>query len=207
MTDAPEQIPFDLATLQEAQVFKRRKRFYDSNLVDELLEQVRTSYDRNSEERSRLQGEVEHLNQEIERYREFDGKLSNVLLHAETAAVGIRADAEREAEEQLQRARKEADALLAKAREENELLREEAAGLETLRSELRTTYRAFLLAALELIKEHPFDDERPAAEVLETALSPDTQRSADADAGVDLDADSEANADSTARDPLLQVEA
>jgi len=48
MTEAPEQIPFDLATLQEAQVFKRRKRFYDSNLVDELLEQVRTSYDRNS---------------------------------------------------------------------------------------------------------------------------------------------------------------
>jgi len=83
----------------------------------------------------------------------------------------------------------------------------EAAGLETLRSELRTTYRAFLLAALELIKEHPFDDEPPAAEVLETALSPDTQRSADADAGVDLDADSEANADSTARDPLPQVEA
>jgi vacuolar-type H+-ATPase subunit H len=73
-------------------------------------------------------------------------------LHAETAAAGIRADAEREAEDQLQRARKEADALLAKAREENELLREEAAGLETLRSELRTTYRAFLLAALELIR-------------------------------------------------------
>jgi len=200
MTDAPDQIPFDLATLQETQVFRRRKRFYDANLVDELLEQVRTSYDRNSEEWS-------HLNQEIERYREFDGKLSNVLLHAETGAAGIRADAEREAEDQLQRARKEADALLAKAREENELLREEAAGLETLRSELRTTYRAFLLAALELIEEHPFDDEPPAAEVLETALSPDTQRSADADAGVDLDADSEANADSTARDPLLQVEA
>jgi cell division septum initiation protein DivIVA len=200
MTDAPDQIPFDLATLQETQVFRRRKRFYDANLVDELLEQVRTSYDRNSEEWSRL-------NQEIERYREFDGKLSNVLLHAETAAAGIRADAEREAEDQLQRARKEADALLAKAREENELLQEEAAGLETLRSELRTTYRAFLLAALELIEEHPFDDEPPAAEVLETALSPDTQRSADADAGVDLDADSEANVDSTARDPLLQVEA
>ena len=200
MTDPPDQIPFDLATLQETQVFRRRKRFYDANLVDELLEQVRTSYDRNSEEWS-------HLNQEIERYREFDGKLSNVLLHAETAAAGIRADAEREAEDQLQRARKEADALLAKAREENELLREEAAGLETLRSELRTTYRAFLLAALELIEEHPFDDEPPAAEVLETALSPDTQRSADADAGVDLDADSEANVDSTARDPLLQVEA
>jgi len=200
MTDPPDQIPFDLATLQETQVFRRRKRFYDANLVDELLEQVRTSYDRNSEEWS-------HLNQEIERYREFDGKLSNVLLHAETAAAGIRADAEREAEDQLQRARKEADALLAKAREENELLREEAAGLETLRSELRTTYRAFLLAALELIEEHPFDDEPPAAEVLETALSPDTQRSADADAGVDLDADSEANVDSTARDPLPQVEA
>jgi cell division septum initiation protein DivIVA len=200
MTDAPDQLPFDLATLQETQVFRRRKRFYDANLVDELLEQVRTSYDRNSEEWSRL-------NQEIERYREFDGKLSNVLLHAETAAAGIRADAEREAEDQLQRARKEADALLAKAREENELLQEEAAGLETLRSELRTTYRAFLLAALELIEEHPFDDEPPAAEVLETALSPDTQRSADADAGVDLDADSEANVDSTARDPLLQVEA
>ena len=67
--------------------------------------------------------------------------------------------------------------------------------METLRSELRTIYRAFLLAALELVEEHSFDDEPRAAEVLETALSPDTQRSADADTGVDLDADSEANAD------------
>lgn len=45
MTDALKQpSPFDSVALQEAVLFKRGKRLYDANLVDDLLVGVRDSY-------------------------------------------------------------------------------------------------------------------------------------------------------------------
>ncbi len=151
--------PEDLLDVQ----LKTRRGKYASTVVDELLDQVRTAYEAIWNERADLHRRVERLTAEADVYRAQEKLVANVLLAAEGAAAEVRERANEEAEEIVRRALAEAEEIGRAAKSEQVQLQDEIRRLESLRDELRSGYRAFLLAGLDLLEEDAREPALPAA--------------------------------------------
>jgi cell division initiation protein len=150
-------------------------RGYEKGAVDELLEQVTSSYEQVWMERDQLQSRIKELESEFSTLHDKERLLSDTLVTAQRAAEDVRAEAEREA----QRVRLEALADLgqAKAEAERELeaLRAEIQRFRTHEREVRSNLRAFLEAALRQLEDHGAGDEAPLGTLVD-ALAPDAAR-------------------------------
>ena len=154
--------------------FKRAVRGYDAREVDDALERARDGYEQMWRERSELAVEVEELRRELSRYQNEQDLVRDVLITAQKTATGIEqggeeraksllATAEGERTRMLGQARAASEQLLSEARAEAERRLKEAAArvdedmaearrLKALHGEMAAGYRAFLLAALELLE-------------------------------------------------------
>ena len=130
----------------------RRPWGYRRAAVHELLEDVARSFEDVWRERADLRDEVERLEGEVERFRELDVLLRNSLVAAERAADELRAQAGREADVILEEARARAREIALGAEAERERAKTEIRRLRALEAEIRSNYRAFLLAALERVE-------------------------------------------------------
>jgi cell division initiation protein len=135
----------------------RRPFGYSKAAVDRLLEEVRRSFEDAWRDRADLRDEVERLEGEVARYREVDVLLRNSLVAAERAADELRAQAGKEAAVILEEARVRAREIAADAETERERVRAEIRRLKALEGEVRTGYRAFLLAALDRLEDDSED--------------------------------------------------
>jgi cell division initiation protein len=115
---------------------------YRRTQVDRLLEEVTTSFETVWRERADYSDRVEHLESELERYRELEGLLRTTLVSAERAGHELKDQARREAETIVMEAQAEARTLTRTARGERETLAGEARRL-----------RLLLHAALDAIDE------------------------------------------------------
>jgi cell division septum initiation protein DivIVA len=173
--------------------FKRAVRGYDSQSVDRVFARARDAYETVWREKLRLELEAEELRAKLEPLKE-EQKLSGdglvvanrLVAEAEAEAAQVLAEAREQAiemireatacaEQTVAEARVQAAAIMAdaeavaderaKALMEGEAgLRAEVARLEEVTREMRSGYRAFLLAALELLEAEPAanDDPMPA---------------------------------------------
>ncbi len=136
---------------------KRRLLGYHPGTVDRLLEDVTSSYEEVWLDREALRGLLKRLEEELERARERERLLGDVLLSAHRIAAQTVAESKEKAESLLAEARRKADEMVAEAQREPERLREEVRRLETIEHALHERYRAFLSVAHRLLEEGPED--------------------------------------------------
>lgn len=122
---------------------------YNRKATNALLESIAQSYEETWWERSDLRDEVERLQAELARFRDMERLLRDTMMTAERAAEDLRSQARREYDMLLQEARLKSREIVVEAENERERVRAEIRNLRAARSELRTSYRAFLQAALE----------------------------------------------------------
>jgi cell division initiation protein len=115
---------------------------YTRGSVDNLLEDVISSFEDVWRERADLADKVEHLEQELVRHRELETLLRRTLMSAERAAQELKEQASREADLVLQEAH-------ARARE---ITRDATSSLEHLRRE-SARVRSLLESALAMVPE------------------------------------------------------
>lgn len=125
---------------------------YAREAVDELLDEVARSFEDVWRERADLADKVEHLEQELVRFRELEALLRTTLVSAERASQELREQARRESELVLNEAHTEARTITTRARAEREHLANEARRI-----------RSLLRAALDTIDEPEADTEERAA--------------------------------------------
>jgi cell division initiation protein len=111
----------------------RRSLFgYGRSQVDRLLEEVTASFETVWRERADHADRVDHLESELQRYRELEGLLRTTLVSAERAAHELKDQAKREADTIVMEAQAEARTLTRTARSEHEMLTVEVRRLRLL---------------------------------------------------------------------------
>jgi cell division initiation protein len=126
---------------------------YRTAVVDRTLAGIAGSFEEVWRERAELADRVEHLEQEIVRYRELESLLRQTLMSAERTAHELKDQAKREAGILLEEAHAEAREIAHDARSERERLISDTARI-----------RALLGAALDAV-----DDAIPETERAEAA--------------------------------------
>jgi cell division initiation protein len=153
---------------------------YSRRGTDNLLEAIAQSYEQTWWERADLRDEVERLQSELARFKDMERLLRDTMMSAERAAEDLRSQSRREYDMLLQEARLKAREIVLEAEAERERTRGEIRRLQTERSELRASYRAFLQAAMERLDREldvpdPIAARLAEAEPAEAAIEEDTQ--------------------------------
>ena len=127
---------------------------YTRGAVDEVLEEIADSFEDVWRDRADLADKVEHLEQELVRFRELESLLRTTLVSAERASQELKEQARKESEVALEEAYAEARTITRRARAEREHLTTEA---RRIRSLLRTA-----LETLD-VEDEQSTEEREAA--------------------------------------------
>jgi cell division initiation protein len=129
---------------------------YKRAFVDQVLEDIATSFEDVWRDRADLADKVEHLEHELVRFRELEALLRTTLVSAERASQELKEQARKESELVLTEAHAEARAIVMRAHAEREHLTNEA---RRIRSLLRSA-----LESLDVEGDEPVDaEEREAA--------------------------------------------
>jgi len=131
---------------------------YKRASVDQVLEEVAGSFEDVWRDRADLADKVEHLEQELVRFKELEALLRTTLVSAERASQELKEQARREAELMLSEAHAEARQITRRALAEREHLTTEA---RRVRSLLRSSLEA--LAVADDDEQARDDEEREAA--------------------------------------------
>jgi cell division initiation protein len=119
-------------------------RGYRRTEMDDLLDEIASSFEDVWRERADLADKVEQLEADIVRFRELETLLRTTLMSAERAAVGLKEQAAKEADLIVEEARAEARAITRNARADHDRLLTEVRRL-----------RSLLHSALALVDEAP----------------------------------------------------
>ena len=112
---------------------------YKRRGVDDVVAEIAQSFEDVWRDRADLADKVEHLEQELVRYRELESLLRTTLVSAERASQELKEQARKEAELVLAEAHAEGRAITTRARAEREQLASEARRIRSLlRSALET---------------------------------------------------------------------
>jgi cell division initiation protein len=112
---------------------------YKRRTVDQVLEDVAQSFEDVWRDRADLADKIEHVEQELVRYKELEALLRTTLVSAERASQELKEQARREAELMLTEAHAEARHITRRAHAEREQLTAEARRIRSLlRSSLET---------------------------------------------------------------------
>lgn len=127
---------------------------YKRRVVDDLLDEVAASFEDVWRDRADLADKIEHLEQELVRFRELEALLRTTLVSAERASQELKEQARRESQLALDEAYAEARAITRRAQAEREHLTNEARRI-----------RALLRSALEAldVEDAEASGEREAA--------------------------------------------
>ena len=185
------------------QKLKRRLRGYSRDSVEQLLQNLVSSYDQVWRERNQLRARVTQLEKELAPLRDFQDQLRDVLVTAERAASEVRAQAALDAEVLLEKARAkgkaeenaaaelraqaglDAETLLEQARAKGKAqqsaakaqqtrLKNEIDRLKAVEQELHADLRSFLRSGLQLVEDRNETEASPVA-----PLAPSTHKTPD----------------------------
>ena len=151
---------------------ERTLRGYDPKAVDTLLEELASSFEELSRERSVQSERVAKLERELEDQGQLQHLMSDALLSAQRAADDLRARTQQECDAVLESARAEAEQVQAGARVEKERIERELRRLQANERELRASYHVLLQAALERLGDAGGEEETALRPTLLDALAP-----------------------------------
>lgn len=133
--------------------FKRVLRGYNSDEVDEFLDEVVDSFEELFKENANLKEKLNNLNEKIEHYSKIENTIQNTLLLAQNAAEQARNSAKKESELMIKNANETSQKILDKAHNDVILVNDEYEKVKQEFIKFRAKYRNFMNAQLET-----FDD-------------------------------------------------
>lgn len=137
-------MPLTPAEIRHTRLRRAWLRGYRRSTVDELLDEIATSFEEVWRERADFADRVEELEAETAKHRELEELLRSTLVSAERAA-----------QEMKEQARRESDLIVQEAHAEGRrITREATAERQRLEEDMRSI-RARLRAALEAVADEP----------------------------------------------------
>jgi cell division initiation protein len=133
------------------QKLKSRLGSYDREEVDELLENVASSYEQVWHERDAARGRIDELEHQLRDYEELERLLRDSLVTGQRAAEEVKSEAAKQAEAMLREAQREAEKILAGAERERDAITTEITRLKRVEDDVKSRCRALLTGALEAI--------------------------------------------------------
>jgi cell division septum initiation protein DivIVA len=144
---------------------------YSESAVEALLDDLVTSYDAVWREREALHARVTKIRQLVRAFADVDAPPSDGgVQRAEAMAESVRLG-EMKAERIVDAARRQAQEISRAAEVERRRLEIRVDWLRTLEAQLQTNYRAFLLAALNVLEDPPLALEQDGGDPIEGSRS------------------------------------
>lgn len=141
--------PMDISNKE----FKRGFRGYDSEEVDEFMNEIIENYEDIYKENSRLKENLSRINEKLEHYVKIENTIQNTLLLAQNAAEQARESSQKESELLIRNANETAKKILDKAHNDVVSINDE---FETVKQEFikfRAKFRNFMNAQTQTFDE------------------------------------------------------
>lgn len=145
--------------------FKRTIRGYDSNEVDDFLDEVIKDFETLYKENLNLQEEIQKQKDNIDRYREIEETLQNTMVLAQKMAEEAKRNADKEAELAIWEARKKAEQIVSGAHDEVTETIKKVERLKSFENQMKVKLKSFLSTQLQLIES--IEDNKSKKEELE----------------------------------------
>jgi DivIVA domain-containing protein len=143
------------------QEFQRGLRGYDATQVDDFKERIAQELDRLWRERGLQSDRLQHMVEQLKAFRDRERAMNDALIAAQQLRADVQAQADREAEFILQRARAQADQLLLEARNEAtrtvEQARAEEHRLHFALEAVRRQFQGYLLTYRRLLEREQME--------------------------------------------------
>jgi cell division septum initiation protein DivIVA len=152
---------FDEAQQQPRPEAKRGR--YDQESVDNYVESVLEGYGAVTKERDELRDRVASLESEVNELRGLEREVRDTLFAGQRVAKELRESGQRERDEIVEAAHAEATDFREAMANERQQIEAEIARLRDLDAQMKTGYKQFLVAALELLDKTTGED-KPKAE-------------------------------------------
>ena len=133
--------------------FKKGLRGYNSDEVDEFLDQIVDNYEELYKENANLKEKLTNANEKVEHYSKIESTIQNTLILAQNAAEQAKSTAQKEAELVLKNANETAQKVLDKAHNDVIQINDEYERVKQEFIKFRAKYRNFMNTQLET-----FDD-------------------------------------------------
>jgi cell division initiation protein len=133
--------------------FKKGLRGYNSDEVDEFLDEVVDNYEELYKENANLKEKLANLNEKVEHYSKIESTIQNTLILAQNAAEQAKNSAKKEAEFMMKNANETAQKVMDKAHNDVIQINDEYERVKQEFIKFRAKYRNFMNAQLET-----FDD-------------------------------------------------
>ena len=124
---------------------------YDTNAVDDFLDQIVGEFDRMIKETDRLKTQVEDVNSRLDQYRSLEETINKTLIVAQEAAEEVKANAKKNADLIIQEARLQAERIIETGQVKARRIMEENADLARAAHVLRSQVKSLLQSQLEAI--------------------------------------------------------
>ncbi|MBS5948818.1 MAG: DivIVA domain-containing protein [Clostridium sp.] len=141
--------PMDISNKE----FKKGFRGYDSEEVDEFINEIIDNYEELYKENSRLKENLSRVNEKLEHYVKIENTIQNTLLLAQNAAEQARETSQKEAEMILSKANESAQKVLDKAHNDVILINDEYEKVKQEFIKFRAKFRNFMNAQTETFDE------------------------------------------------------
>ncbi|MDU5111546.1 MAG: DivIVA domain-containing protein [Clostridium sp.] len=141
--------PMDISNKE----FKKGFRGYDSEEVDEFINEIIDNYEELYKENSRLKENLSRVNEKLEHYVKIENTIQNTLLLAQNAAEQARETSQKEAEMILSKANESAQKVLDKAHSDVILINDEYEKVKQEFIKFRAKFRNFMNAQTETFDE------------------------------------------------------
>lgn len=141
--------PMDISNKE----FKRGFRGYDSEEVDEFMNEIIENYEDIYKENSKLKENLSRINEKLEHYVKIENTIQNTLLLAQNAAEQARESSQKESELLIRNANETAKKILDKAHNDVVSINDE---FETVKQEFikfRAKFRNFMNAQTQTFDE------------------------------------------------------
>ncbi|MGL5150790.1 MAG: DivIVA domain-containing protein [Clostridium sp.] len=133
--------------------FKKGLRGYNSDEVDEFLDEIVENYEEIYKENSRLKDQVNSLKEQIQSYSNIENTIQKTLVMAQNAADEAKASAQKDAEVTIKNANDTAQRILDKAHNDVIQINDDYESVKQEFIKFRNKYRNFMKTQLETFDE------------------------------------------------------
>ncbi|MDU5105650.1 MULTISPECIES: DivIVA domain-containing protein [unclassified Clostridium] len=141
--------PMDISNKE----FKKGFRGYDSDEVDEFINEIIENYEELYKENSRLKENLSRVNEKLEHYVKIENTIQNTLLLAQNAAEQARATSQKESDMILKNANEAAKRIIDKAHNDVVSINDEYEKVKQEFIKFRAKFRNFMNAQTETFDE------------------------------------------------------
>ena len=158
--------------------FKKAVRGYDTEEVDEFLDEIIVDFEKMQRELDLLRNQLSTYSENMTSYKERDSALNNALITAQQFADNVKAEAELTAQKVVGDAQEKAKSIVGASEEKLGMMQKNYDLLTGKFQEIKDNLRRYLEGQLEILSHDDFSFES-SSELLSSLSIPEMQLSSD----------------------------